>query len=182
MNRRRFLTVSGTIGVGGLAGCTVFGSEEVDNSIEMEVESKWLRFEHKPASNPEDFSTGWIIQIHPDEAVLHEDVIEETDLTEDDVGPDTKLGELPMPEIFTAFQRSEYGSITRTYISVEGELQSRDQVNDIDPDEDDAYRTYMAPTAFFDSIDPSESHRFRVARPGEYYPGLQSGRIIDILE
>lgn len=182
MDRRRFLTVAGTIGVGSLAGCTVFGSEEVDDTIEMEVENKWLKFEHKPASNPDTYSTGWIIDIHSDEAVLHEDIIEETDLTEDDVGPDTKLGELPMPEIFAAFQRIEYGSITRTYVSVQGELQFQDEINGIDPDEDNPHRGYMATNAFYDAIDPGETHRFRVARSGEYYPGHQSGRIINILK
>lgn len=182
MNRRRFLTIGASIGAGSLAGCTVFGSDEVDDTMDMEVESKWLRFEHKPASNPENYSLGWIIDITPDQAKLNKDIIEETDLTEDDVGVDTKLGDLPMPEIFRAFQRIEYGSITRTYLSVTGEVQSQDEVNGIDPDEENPLRSYLAPTEYFDFINPGEAHQFRIARPGEYYPEGGSGRIIDILE
>lgn len=182
MNRRQFVSITTTVGAGGLARCSVFGSDEVDDTIEMDVEKKWLRFEHRPASNPESYSAGWIVWISSDGAALHEDIVEETELTEDDVGPDTKLGELSIPEIYRAFQRIEYGSIRRTFITVEVSLQSRDEVSGHDPNEADPYHTYVAPTEFFDPIDLGESHRYRVAPSGEYYPALRSGRLIEILE
>lgn len=186
MDRREFITAGCTaasVAVAGLAGCTILGSDEEDDTVEMEVGNKWLRFEHKPAGNPEEFGIGWILDVRQDEIELHETVVQETDLTQDDVDVETKLGDLPMPEIATAFQRAEYGSLTRTYVWVQGKLQSQDEVNDIDPTEDDYFESaYLAPTEFFDPIVPGEIHRFRVARPGNYYPERRNGRLIDILE
>lgn len=152
-------------------------SSEEDDTVGILVDHKWLRFGH---GHPDEEGSvlGWTIDITQDGVELHDIVVEETDLTEEDVASETGVGDLPMPEIATAFQRQVYGKLTRTFVWLDGELQTRDEENDVDAGE---VGSYLAPTEFFGHIEPGETHRFRVGQPGDYYPIRRDGRAIDIL-
>lgn len=176
LGRRAFLCA---VGAGTLAGCSgLAADEEPDRTVEAHVRYKKF-YGVILEDESEEVRRASILHIQEGdmENSVHHLVEDETEYSSDDVRNDTEIGDLPMPEIYAAMD------VSWTFSEFDLLLQTPDEVNGIDPPEEDGIgRPYAAPTELFDRVELGETHRLRVAERKDYYPYNSNGRVVDVVE
>lgn len=184
MNRRTFVVAGGAVGLvaggGGLIVSQSRGTDrEADDVVTAEVGGIVLRARHAIEDHPDGFSAMPLVYVDPDVVWFDERVERMTEYGNDDIDHGTELIDLPMAEIGAEID------MIQPFAEVQLRLQSRDEVNDLEPPEGSDHHYYLAPSEFFDRLDVSETYRLRVAelteRHREYYGVSGHGRLIDVL-
>lgn len=176
-SRRRFVTAASGVGIGILAGCSESDTKP-KSIVKGNVLSIGLGALYRPESKPNDHQLLWILHtLENGEFEVGPQVKEATDLTADDVTPETTIADLPMADIYGELD------IVQHFLAVTIHNYTTDEVNRREPLEaSDSGYTYIAPSKYFGHIDVDTTYRFRVAEPGDYYPRDYGGRIIDVVE
>lgn len=164
--RRKFLLAMGTAATTSVGGCLGLGTTaQTEGKIQRVI---LLGEFFADEGSQEELRNQRVLTLSPDGTDLSEYIAEEYDISEDDLGSDFLLRDLPLDELYHEFHQL----VCETVV----ELSENDEINNTSAGEILAYNAY---SELFDYMKINSEQRLWVGKPKNRH-AINHPRIIDV--